>query len=208
MDFLLLVKSIGVGFLIAAPYGPVGLLTINRTLVRGAKAGVYTFLGSLLVDIFFITVLFLGISEITNFLMRFEILIKALSVLLLYGMGISMLYRKEDPKQFIDTSETHVTDFLSAFGITLANPLAYLGFLPLFGLIGFSLEEAKFIDSLEVIIGVILGIFSCWYAIVYASSKIRNAVSKKIIKNITAGVSLIMIGVATFVLMSIIKIHY
>lgn len=206
MDISLFIKSLAIGFLIAAPYGPVGLLTINRTLERGTKAGVYTFLGSLLVDVFFVIILVLGVREVMGFLLKYEKPIKALSVLLLYGMGIAMLYKKDEPKrEYKDTSSEYVNDFLSAFGITLANPLAYLGFIPLFTLIGFKAKGASFFDALEVMLGVGAGIFLCWYILVLIVSTVRNTMSKTIIKRITQVVSLSMVGLATYILMSIIR---
>ena len=41
-------KALGVGLLIAAPVGPIGLLTINRTLDQGRMAGLVTGLGAAL----------------------------------------------------------------------------------------------------------------------------------------------------------------
>ncbi len=200
---ILLIKSIGVGFLIAAPYGPVGFLTIDRTLNRGIKAGVMTFLGSMLVDMFFVFILVWGVTEVTDFLHRFEVLIKSLSVLLLFGMGISMFLKKET-LHYIDTSkQDYTSDFVSAFAITLANPLAYLGFVPLFGLIGFSIKGATFTQSIPVIVGVIVGIFACWFALVEVIARVRNLMSSTIIKKVTQGVGLFMIAAATYILLSI-----
>ncbi|HEY1041524.1 MAG TPA: LysE family transporter [Candidatus Paceibacterota bacterium] len=206
MDISLFIKSLAIGFLIAAPYGPVGLLTINRTLERGTKSGIFTFLGSLLVDVFFVFILVLGVREVMGFLKHYQMLIKGLSVLLLYGMGISMLVKREQPvKQSEDVSSRYLTDFFSAFGITLANPLAYLGFIPLFSLIGFDVKGASALAAFEVIAGVVIGIFLCWYILVLIVSTMRDVVSKDVIKKITYVISLSMIGVATYVLLSMLR---
>ena len=53
MDIILFLKGIFVGFLIAAPVGPVGILCIHRTLETGLKSGLASGIGAAAADTVF-----------------------------------------------------------------------------------------------------------------------------------------------------------
>lgn len=58
-----------VGLLIAAPVGPIGLLTINRTLDQGRAAGLATDLGAACADAVYGAVGALGVTQVIDWLM-------------------------------------------------------------------------------------------------------------------------------------------
>ncbi len=61
-------KGLIPGFLICAPFGPIGLLCVRITLVDGKLAGVASVLGASVVDALYCAIAGLGISYISNFL--------------------------------------------------------------------------------------------------------------------------------------------
>jgi len=62
------IKGLIAGFLICAPFGPIGLLCVRRTLMDGKLAGVASVLGASVVDALYCAIAGLGISYIANFL--------------------------------------------------------------------------------------------------------------------------------------------
>jgi putative LysE/RhtB family amino acid efflux pump len=61
-------KGIFIGLLIALPSGPVSFLIIRRIYVFGIKTGIYSVVGALITDIFYIVVVGFGLKSIQRFL--------------------------------------------------------------------------------------------------------------------------------------------
>lgn len=61
-------RGIAIGIIISAPMGPVGILTIQRTLDKGRKTGFFTGVGATLSDIFYCLLTGFGLSFIEDFL--------------------------------------------------------------------------------------------------------------------------------------------
>ena len=67
MDLALLVRGFIIGFSIAAPVGPIGVLCIRRTLAEGRAHGLASGLGAASADAFFGTIAALGLTLVANF---------------------------------------------------------------------------------------------------------------------------------------------
>jgi len=61
-DAIVFTKALVVGLSVAAPVGPIGLLTIQRTIDRGFRMGLATGLGAAVADATFGTVGALGVT--------------------------------------------------------------------------------------------------------------------------------------------------
>ena len=68
MDATPLVKGIVIGFIIAAPVGPVGVLCIRRALADGQVAAFVAGLGAAVADTIYGAVAALGLTLVTDFL--------------------------------------------------------------------------------------------------------------------------------------------
>ena len=66
VDFLL--RGLLIGFSIAAPVGPIGVLCIRRTLARGRASGLVSGLGAASADAVYGSVAALGLTAISTFL--------------------------------------------------------------------------------------------------------------------------------------------
>ncbi|MDO9120200.1 MAG: LysE family transporter, partial [Anaerolineaceae bacterium] len=70
MDFNYLLKGILIGFSIAAPVGPIGVLCIRRTLADGRTAGLLSGLGAATADALYGCVAGFGMTLISSFLVN------------------------------------------------------------------------------------------------------------------------------------------
>lgn len=66
--FNLFIKGLFIGFSIAAPVGPIGVLCINRALHQGFKSGFVSGLGAATVDGIYGVVAGFGLATIISFL--------------------------------------------------------------------------------------------------------------------------------------------
>ncbi|MEM8536119.1 MAG: LysE family translocator, partial [Chloroflexota bacterium] len=68
MDSNLFVRGIIIGFLIAAPVGPIGVLCIRRTLTDGQIAGLISGLGAATADAVYGCIAGFGLTFVATFL--------------------------------------------------------------------------------------------------------------------------------------------
>lgn len=162
MDLLLLsLKGLLIGLIIAFPCGPVGLIYIKRATTDGFLAGFVSGLGLALAHLFYAIALIFGYLEmLTIFNNNKKILIIISSVFLI---AIGFLIFKTKQKTFlrleINNSKTLIGFFLSAFIITLANPIVIVQFTFFFSLFKiFSLSDVK--SYIFLINGLVIGSLS------------------------------------------------
>jgi threonine/homoserine/homoserine lactone efflux protein len=78
-----LIKGFIIGFSIAAPVGPIGVLTIKRTLTEGRISGFVTGMGAAFADAAYGAVAGFGLIAISSFLISQEFVIKLIGGLFL-----------------------------------------------------------------------------------------------------------------------------
>lgn len=76
MNIEYLIKGMLIGFSVAAPVGPIGVLTINRTLTQGRIQGFATGMGATLADTVYGVIAGFGLTIVSSFLMEQEFLLK------------------------------------------------------------------------------------------------------------------------------------
>ena len=91
MEYLL--RGILIGLLFGLPVGAIGALTVQRTWSLGAKAGLLTGLGSSVADCFYACVGAFGLTLISDFLLRWQVVITAFGGTLVLAMGLKSLIR-------------------------------------------------------------------------------------------------------------------
>ena len=137
---MIFLKGILIGFAVAAPVGPIGLLCIRRTLWGGHLAGFTAGLGAAAADTLFGFVAAFGLALVWDVLM-------ANANWFALGAGIVLIYigimewrsRPKDPLLTApQTAVGLVGGFVSTFLLTLCNPLTILSFAAIFA--GFGIE--------------------------------------------------------------------
>src|SRR4030067_706528 len=66
--FSFLLRGLIIGFSIAAPVGPIGVLCIRRTLAKGKSSGLISGLGAATADAIYGSIAGFGLTFISNFL--------------------------------------------------------------------------------------------------------------------------------------------
>jgi threonine/homoserine/homoserine lactone efflux protein len=203
---MLFIKAILIGFAVAAPVGPIGLLCIRRTLWGGHLAGFTAGLGAALADAFFAFVAVFGLTLIWDTLM-------ANSKWFALGAGIVLIYigitewrtKPADPQLVAPQSTVGlVRGFVSTFFLTLANPLTILSFAAVFAGLGIEGHRVSadgqtpdYAIMVELIGGVFIG-SACWWLLLCAGvDVIRHRLSARTLKwlNRISGTGLLGFGI-------------
>lgn len=87
MNIEFFIKGLLIGFCIAAPVGPIGLLCIQRTLNYGRLSGLFTGLGAATADAFYGAIAAYGLTLVSNFLVGQQFWFKSVGGLFLLYLG-------------------------------------------------------------------------------------------------------------------------
>lgn len=162
------------GFMIAAPVGPVGLLCIRRTAQKGLPNGFATGLGAALADTIFGAVAVLGISVILDFMTRYDLVIRVFGgAVLLFGAYHTWRDHPrpppEDPMALVRrvfhgrSRDKSVVGFLKAclsgLAITLTNPITMFATMAVVATFG---HPQGGLDEASMVGGIFLGSASWW----------------------------------------------
>jgi threonine/homoserine/homoserine lactone efflux protein len=129
-------KGFFLGVVLCAPVGPVGLLCMSRTLLDGRTAGIFSLLGACTVDLIYCCIAGFGITCLSDFLERKEVLFHLLGGGVLVVVGVLCLLHRPVHKVRVSWSKSLVTAFSSTFFLMLANPMPILVYTAAFALFG------------------------------------------------------------------------
>jgi len=194
MQSILLVKGFIIGFSIAAPVGPIGVLCIRRTFINGWRSGILSGLGAAFADTVYGIIAAFGLTFISSFLIEQQFLLRILVGIFLLVLGVKT-FLTEHPWTDTDVPKSNLNltgDCLSAFVLTLMNPLTIIAFAGIFAAIGLSSSEISYYSATIIVLGVFAGacfwwfILSCFVTLLktklkFASFKVMNRVSGSII---------------------------
>jgi threonine/homoserine/homoserine lactone efflux protein len=166
-----LLQGLVIGFAVAAPVGPVGLLCIRRSILDGRTAGFVTGLGAAVADAIFGLVAALGLTTVTTFLSGHAHAFQLAGGFFLLAIGLTTL-RSRPPQR--ETGSVHAPNlavaFASTVAITLANPMTIAGFVGIFTGFGVGLQTTGARPVGWLVFGVFLGSASWWLVLSTAAS--------------------------------------
>lgn len=174
MDIILFLKGIFVGFLIAAPVGPVGILCIHRTLETGLKSGLASGIGAAAADTVFGGVAAFGLAFVADTLLANEGPLRLAGGVLLLIIGIRTLYKEPRTNPEPLTGHKVAGDFMSTFVLTITNPITILAFGPVFVAVGAVVKDGSLLSAWSLIIGVLAGSALWWLTLCLGVSLFRT----------------------------------
>jgi threonine/homoserine/homoserine lactone efflux protein len=201
----ILLQGIALGFSIAAPVGPVGLLCIRRTLERGFKSGVVSGLGAASADAIYGTIAAAGLTLIADFLIQQKFWLGLLGGSFLLYLGISILLSKPtgDELKVKEAKGKHLgKDFVSTFLLTLSNPITIFSFIAIFS--GFSAQAAAVFhfSAFMLVLGVFCGSALWWLTLSILVNQLRQRLNQGIILFINKIAALMIVGFGVYLIIS------
>jgi hypothetical protein len=94
MAIIFLLKGIVIGFSIAAPVGPIGVLCIRRTLSNGWASGSISGLGAATADAIYGSIAGFGLTFISNFMVSQEVWLRLVGGVFLCSLGTKIFLSK------------------------------------------------------------------------------------------------------------------
>jgi threonine/homoserine/homoserine lactone efflux protein len=165
MDINLLMKGFAVGFVMAIPVGPVGLLCTQRTLSHGRMHGLISGLGAATSDVIYASLAAFGLTVISNFMIAQQMWFRLFGGSFLFLLGIRIFLAKPAKTGSLAEKLCHFNNYTSTLLITLSNPMSILvsaGMFAGLGLVGLGADWGK---AIQVVGGVFLGSMFWWIAL-------------------------------------------
>jgi threonine/homoserine/homoserine lactone efflux protein len=169
------VQAMLIGLSIAAPVGPIGLLTIQRTLQLGARAGLATGLGAAVADAVYGGIGAFGVSAVIQALTaaRLPLVLGGSAFLLWLAWRIArapVAEQAAQPEQVPGGADL-LRCFAGTFLLTLSNPATILSFIAVFGAMAAQLQAAS---PTLMIAGVLLGSALWWLMLSSVVGRLRE----------------------------------
>lgn len=167
MTLPVFVKGVFLGFVIAAPVGPIGILCARRTLTHGRRAGLVSGMGAATADAIYGFIAAFGLTVIADFIAGHQLWLRLLGGVILTVLGVQAFFAVPVRKCDLPRTARHYAGlYSSTFFLTLTNPMTIFSFAAVFA--GFGLAGAKgdLASSAVLILGVFLGSALWWLFLV------------------------------------------
>ena len=176
MLFVFLLKGIAVGFVIALPVGPVGVLCVRRTIFEGRWSGFLSGLGAASADTVFGMIAGFGLTVVADLLFKYQDWLRAGGGIFLIYLGVTALMKGgERTKASDESAESLFRAYASTFVLTITNPVTILAFLGIFAAVGFTGAEATIGRAGMLVAGVLLGSLVWWLGLALGTGLCRKS---------------------------------
>ena len=202
MDLTLLVRGLVVGFSIAAPVGPIGVLCIRRTLAEGHAHGFASGLGAATADAFYGCIAGFGLTFISNVLVDQQTWLRLIGGVFLCYLGIKTFLSRPAEEAASAKGNGIAGAYASTFLLTLTNPMTILAFAAVFA--GLGLASAGGGSAILLILGVFAGSVLWWFLLSGVASLFRTRFNTHALRwvNKISGIIVAGFGLAALVSLS------
>jgi threonine/homoserine/homoserine lactone efflux protein len=164
-------KGLIIGFSVAAPVGPIGLLCIRRSLSAGRLVGFVSGLGAATADALCGIVAALGLTAVTNILLQQQHWLRLGGGVFLLCLGVATL-RAAPPATDAraGVAKNLWGDYASTLVLTLMNPVTIIAFVGIFAGLGIGATAGGVWPACVLVAGVFLGSTLWWLILSTAAS--------------------------------------
>jgi threonine/homoserine/homoserine lactone efflux protein len=195
-SFFLVIPALLIGFVVAAPIGPINLICIRRTLAFGSLNGFVSGLGATTGDGIFAAIIVFGLTAVRHWIEGYSQLLQIGGGALLLGFGVYTYLA--DPLHGRElqcngdrapANPSLLRSFASTFALSLSNPATLFAFAALFAGFGgiiastgahMSLSQAGF-----VVVGVLCGSGLWWLTLTTIVGALHARINTRVMRIIT-----------------------
>ncbi len=162
MSTAFFLKGVILGFSIAAPVGPIGLLCINRTLTGGMLVGFLSGAGAATADGLYGCVAAFGVSAVSSLLVESQFGLRLAGGVFLLYLGYRAFRAKPAETRANVGANSLAGAYLSTLFLTLTNPMTILSFAGIFAGLGIGDAQGNVILAGLLVAGVFMGSLLWW----------------------------------------------
>jgi threonine/homoserine/homoserine lactone efflux protein len=188
-------KGLILGFAIAAPVGPIGVLCIRRSLADGERAGFATGLGAATADALYGCVAAFGLTAVSDYLLKQKFWLGLFGGLFLCYLGGRTFLTKASDRPAVASGKGLAGAYLSTFLLTVTNPMTILSFVAVFAGLGLA-TSSNYVTAASLVAGVFIGSALWWLLLSGGSALFRARVGPSLMTwvNRASGVIIFVLG--------------
>ncbi len=204
MGMTYFLKGLIVGFVIAAPVGPIGVLCARRTLTHGRRAGFFSGMGAATADSIYGFIAAFGLTFISDFLVNHQFWFRLAGGGLLCFLGIrTLLAKPEERSLFQIRTKRYAGMYASTFFLTLTNPMTIFSFAAVFAGFGLAGARGSVVSAGTLVLGVFLGSGIWWLFLVGVFSVFKRRFEHHELQWVNRIAGLIIAGSGVLALLSL-----
>lgn len=185
-----------IGFSIAAPVGPIGVLCIRRTLGEGRRVGFVSGLGAATADAIYGCIAGFGLTVVSGFLVDQQGWIRLAGGLFLCYLGVRSFFTEPAKRAEPSPGSRPFSAYGSTFLLTLTNPMTILSFAAVFAGLGLLEGGRDYLAATFLVCGVFVGSALWWFALSGVASLLRERFDVRMVRRVNriSGVVLAVFG--------------
>jgi threonine/homoserine/homoserine lactone efflux protein len=203
MEVNILLSGLAIGFSIAAPVGPIGVLCIRRTLAEGRTAGLLTGMGAATADGLFGSVAAFGLSVISNFLIGQQFWFRLLGGAFLCYLGVRTFLSTPATQAALAGGRGLLSAYISTLFLTLTNPVTILFFAAVFVTVAASGATLNAGTAILLVVGVFMGSAAWWLFLSVTVSVARSWFTPRLMRWVNRLSGLVIVGFGIVALLSL-----
>jgi len=196
MEWDLFLRGLIIGFSIAAPVGPIGVLCIRRTLTEGRASGFLSGLGAATADALYGCVAGFGLTVISGFLIDQRFWIQLIGGIFLLALGIKTLRSVPAERAAAASGSGLAASYGSTLLLTLTNPMTILSFAGIFAALGVADMGGDLSAAARLVLGVFFGSAAWWLILSGGVGRMQEKLSAGVLRwtNRLSGAILLVFG--------------
>jgi threonine/homoserine/homoserine lactone efflux protein len=191
-------RGLVIGFSIAAPVGPIGVLCIRRTLAEGRVFGLVSGLGAASADACYGFTAAFGLTLVSTFLIDQKLWLHLIGGAFLCYLGIRTFLAIPAAQTQAAAPEDRnlIGAYASIFFLTLTNPLTILSFAAIFAGLGVASAGGNYGTAAILVLGVFSGSALWWLILSGGVSLLRSRIDGRALQwvNRVSGVIITAFG--------------
>jgi threonine/homoserine/homoserine lactone efflux protein len=200
MEIIFLLKGLIIGFAMAVPIGPIGVMCIRKTLAEGHSRGLIIGLGAATADALYGGIAAFGLTFVSDAIASQHVWLRLIGGGLLLFLGIrTFRARRKDPVVPFDNKGL-LGSYISSFLLALTNPVTIFAFVAVFAAFGLG-HKLSFLSAGILVVGVFAGSCLWFLTIGYIATLFRKKLDAGGLRwvNRISGVLIILSGIAALV---------
>jgi threonine/homoserine/homoserine lactone efflux protein len=196
------IKGFLIGFIVAAPLGPIGIISLQRTISNGYLSGLFSGLGISTADAIYSSIAAFGVTAISSLLITQQLWLRLIGGIIICGFGIRIYGQAGSQK--VSESANHKSclgAYFSALILTLVNPALIVSFTAIFASMGIVYASLNYFSTFLLVVGVFAGSAIWWVFLCGMASQLKMRFTESFIEKINhvsgiiiAGFGLVFVG--------------
>ncbi len=198
-----LLRGLVLGFCIAAPVGPIGILCIRRTLAEGRVSGLLSGLGAATADGIYGSIAAFGLTYVSSLLQGHQSWIKLVGGLFLCYLGLKTYLSKVADNPALAQGQGLLGAYASTFFLTLTNPMTIVMFTGVFAGLGIGSATGDYGSASLLVLGVFSGSATWWLVLTVGVSLLRSKFTPRALGWVNNVAGIVILGFGVIMLLSL-----